>query len=157
MNQPSTESQLRALLQRVKHADEEVAPPFEAVLNRPVREASPPSSRQSSSRSAQLAIGSCVVVALLVMLFVQLQPRDMDAVDQSVVTEEPVAPTEFSPVQQDDRAPMENIVGIDFDQLMKVIEKHSGRADAGAGSMSVWSSRTDSLLALNLNVSISED
>lgn len=157
MNQSPDERQLRALLQRAKQADDEAAPTFEEVLNRPMSESHQMLSRPVSPRRAQVTIAVCVVAALLLTLFVRQQPRDSGVDREPNVAENSVRPAESSPVQPDHDVPTAAVVSIDFDELLNVIEQNSDSINACSGNMSVWSSGSDSLLAFTLNASLSEE
>jgi len=152
MKQPQNDNQLRELFQRVKQSDEPLAPTFDAVLTRSTHESRPAGSRPAGSRRHQIAMGACVVAALLVALFVRTQ-LDVPPTDgEPSFAEKPTRSMMVPSGSPTDDASEEVFVMIDFDELLRSVDDHLPSADFDAENMSVWSSHTDSLLALNVNV-----
>ncbi len=152
MSQSTDESRIREMIQRLKHADEQHAPDFDDVLARPVRKL-----KRRPARRLQLAVVCCTASALLgTILFVQAQqsdpPFDNDLRRaKDVGSRQPIDSTH-------DRSPQQRVADIDFDHLRRVVEEHCAATEMANGArVPVWSSRTESLLALNLDVSLAKD
>ena len=147
MNQSSDDLRLRELVQRLKRADEQHVPVLDDVLERAVR---PPDRRPARrlARRVALAVMCCTAAALLaVFLFVRLQPDD------------PVGRSEPRFAENVTSAPSDaRIEDIDFDHLRRVVDEHfiATKTTNGMGAP-VWSSHTESLLAVNLNVSLTQE
>jgi len=129
---------IRELFQRLKLADEKDAPAIDDAWGRAAR-----TREQRPARRLPLAAVCGAAAALLVaFLFVRSQQVDPIIVDGP--------PKRAS---QDER-----VVEIDFDHLRRVVEKHFRAAQTANGAgVPMWSSRTESLLALNLNVSLAQE
>ena len=145
MKHAPDDPQIRELVQRVKRADEEQAPDFGSVLERPRAEPS----RQTLFR-LPLLIAGCAAV-LSIGWFFRRPPDDgnADPGPQIVLTidtsEEPAKPSGTD-------------VDIDFDQLRDLVSRHLREtAEYGGHRVPVWSSRTESLLALNFDLSQAEE
>lgn len=151
MKQPQDDNLLRELLQRVKQADERLAPTFDAVMTRSIEEV-----RERRGRRRQLTAGACIVAALLVALLVRSQLAVSPADGKSSIAEKPTRSTTVPSASTNDDASEEVLVTIDFDELLKSVDDHLPMADLDTENMSVWSSSTDSLLALNVNVPLSD-
>lgn len=151
MKQPQDDNQLRELLQRVKQADEQRAPTFDAVMTRSMEEVRP-----GHERRRQLTVGVCIVAALLVALFVRAQFDVSSTNDEPTIAKNPTRSVTDPPGSPNDGASEEGLVAIDFDELLKAVDDHLPMAELDSENMSVWSSRTDSLLALNVNVPLSD-
>jgi hypothetical protein len=151
MKQPQDDNQLRELLQRVKQADGQHAPTFDSVMTRSAQESQP-----GGGRRRQLTVGACVVAALLVALFVRTQLDVTPTDGGSSFAVNPTRSMMVPPDASNDNASNEGLVTIDFDELLKSVDDHLPMADFDTEDMSVWSSRTDSLLALNVNVPLSD-
>ncbi len=146
MNPLSDETRIRELMQRLKRADARRVPTFEDVLSRPERKPQP-------TRRPQLVIACRVAAAVLITLaFVRSQQTKPEIQPRIQVAEEvPPTPTNTA-------APHESVVEIDFDRLRRVIEQHFETTETASGvAMPLWSSRTDSLLAVNLDLSIEQE
>jgi hypothetical protein len=132
------DSRIRELCQRLKRADEKDAPAFDDVWGRAAR-----TWEQRRARRLRLAAVCGAAAALLVaFLFVRLQQVD------PIIADGPLKVT-----SKDER-----IVEVDFDRLRRVVEEHFSAAEtANNVGVPVWSSRTESLLALNLTVSLAQD
>ncbi|MDA1053591.1 MAG: hypothetical protein O3C40_24350 [Planctomycetota bacterium] len=148
MNQSSDEARIREMVQRLKRVDEQHAPAFADVLGRPVRK---PDRRLS--RRLQLAAACCIAATLLVAFWFVRPPQDDPVVESGVRVAEDASPAMQVIAPEDER-----VADIDFDHLRRVIEEHfSATATTSGAGVPVWTSRTESLLALNLNVPLDQE
>jgi hypothetical protein len=148
MNPSSDESQIRELIQRLKHADTQNAPTWEDLLARPIRQP-----LRQPARRTQLAVACCFATTWLVVFWFIRSQQTTPILEPSAHIAEVVPPKAPAIV-----APHESVAEIDFDRLWKVVEEHFTTTEI-ANSMGVplWSSRTESLLAVNLNVSSEQE
>lgn len=158
MKQSSDDSPVRDLFQRLKDADEQTAPAFDDVLSRPAQK---PGRRPV--RRFQLALAGSVA-ALLVAVVVRSQQGSPVVDSGSPVAEDKTA-EDKTPALPDigpsvTPTPEEHVVEIDFDHLRRVVEEHfDDRSDEALSGtpVAVWSSRTESLLAVNLDVPFDQE
>ena len=154
MSQSPDESRIREMILRLKRADEQLAPGFDDVLARAVR-----NSDRRPARRLRLAVVCCTVAALFVaFLSVGLLQ------DDSGVGSEPRVAEENAPTMPVAEPREKHVVEIDFDQLRRIVNEHfsdagsaNGVATANGVGSPLWSSRTESLLALNLDLSLPPD
>ncbi len=148
MNPLSDETQIRELMQRLKRADARRVPTFEDVLARPERKP-----QQRPTRRPQLAIACGLAAAVLVAFWFVRPQQTKPGIEPRTQVAEIVAPAPTKTA-----APHESVVEIDFDQLRRAIEQHFETTETASGvAMPLWSSRTDSLLAVNLDLSIEQE
>jgi hypothetical protein len=146
MNQSSDDSQIRELLQRLKREDERHVPGFEDVLERSVQR-----QVRQPARRLQVAIGCCAVTSLLIaLLLVQSHFDAPNGQGRPNIAESngPGRPAE--PLQSD------TVAEVDIEYFHTVIDEYFGSTEA-AVQVPDWSSRTDSLLAVNLEIPLVED
>lgn len=147
MNQPSDDSQIRALIQRLKRSDERNVPGLEDVLERSARRRD-----RRAARRLQVAVVCCTAASLLIaFLLVRSHFGDPDGEERPHIAEdnEPGRPANSSPG--------DSVVGIDVEHLHAVIDEYFRSTDVEAVEVPDWSVRTDSLLALNLEISLTEE
>lgn len=141
MNQSPDETRIHELMQRLKQADKQDVPTFEDVLSGgdSTRQVERWRTRNSTRWVKLLGTACCTAVAVLVaFFFVWSRP------DELIVKPNP----------QLVGADAASVSDIDFDHLRFVVEEHFIRKKrAHEVRVPVWSSRTESLLALNLEVS----
>ena len=146
MTRSPDDSQIRELVHRVKHADVPRAPDFNDVLERSVQ-----TPNRRPARRLQVAVTCCAAATLLItFLLVRSQFDDRGGEQRREVVQriEPV-PTKSSP--QGDR-----VEEIDFDDLRAVVDRYFRNTQAAAVAPD-WSVRTDSLLALKLDIPLTEE
>jgi hypothetical protein len=142
MNQFPDDFQIRLLIRRLKQVDEQSVTPFDVVLRNSIRNPR----RRPTRQLAMVTIG-CGVAALLIA-FLSIHSRH-----RNLVSQPPLDATRWNGPPSDRR-----LVSVDFDHLRHVLEEHFRAPESTNGaSPCVWSSRTESLLALNLNVSLTEE
>lgn len=127
-------------MQRLKRADARSVPTFEDVVARPVRKL-----ERRSARRPQLAIACGLAAALFAAFwFVRQQPTNS-------VLQPSIQIADDEPPSIDLRN--ESVAEIDFDQLRRAIEEHFKTTETASSlSVPLWSSRTESLLAVNLDL-----
>jgi len=143
MNQPWDDSQIRALIQRLKRSDERNVPGLEDVLERSARRRD-----RRSARRLQVAVVCCTAASLLIaFLLVRSHFGDPDGEGRPHIAEnnEPGRPADSS---QGD-----SVVEIDVEHLHAVIDEYFRSTEVEAVEVPDWSVRTDSLLALSLEIS----
>jgi|GEM_PF-4844433 hypothetical protein len=146
MTRSPDDSQIRELVQRVKRADARRAPDFNDVLERSV-----PEPNRRPARRLQVAVACCTAATLLIaFLLVRSRFDDRGGKQQREVVQriEPL-PTKSSP--QGDR-----VEEIDFDDLRAAVDRYFRNTEAAAVAPD-WSVRTDSLLALKLDIPLTEE
>lgn len=152
MSQSTDESRIRETIRRLKQADTHCAPDFNDVLTRPVRNAI----RRPVRRLQFAAVCCAAATVLAAILFVRSQHRG------PALAPDPRTATGSGAQQPVDLArdqwPQQRDLDIDFDRLRRVVEEHCGAAETATGTqVLVWSSRTESLLALNCDVSLTQE
>ena len=148
MNLSSDESQIRKLIQRLKHADSQNVPEWEDVLARPVRKP-----LRQPARRTKLAVACCFATTWLVVFWFIRSQQTKPILEPSTHIAEVVPPKPPTIV-----APHERVAEIDFDRLRSVIEEHFTTTEiASSVGVPLWSSRTESLLAVNLNVPLEQE
>ena len=138
MNQSSDDSQIREAMQRLRRAQERHVPTFEDLLERPARV----TDRRPAGR-LRFAVACCTAALLLLTVFVTLSRWNEPPDDSGLRIVEDFSPGPVLDQPQDERA-----VDINFEQLHAVIDTQFARVEAPE-----WPTRTDSLLAVNLDVS----
>ncbi|MBC8351873.1 MAG: hypothetical protein H8E66_07780 [Planctomycetes bacterium] len=147
MNPSSDDSQMRDAVQRVRDADQRAAPAFDDVLNRAVS-----ARTQRPARRLKVVAACCTVLAFAVVLTIRSRQNHPvgDPSPHIALDETPSIPTAD--------ARHEQLLHIDFDHMRRVIDEHYAASDQPAsGQMSVWSSRTESLLAVNFQSDLSPE
>lgn len=128
------ESEIRDAVKRLQNADEIPAPDFAETVAR--------GQRRAASRSQRRLIAIAAIVVCLLGGFWALNRSALRGLDSA---------RSDSPQGRDSADA--NATDIDFDQLRRLVEQH-GRDDAfGFDKAPIWSSSTESLLAVNLDIS----
>ncbi len=153
MNQSPNESHIRDLLQRVKQADEEATPAFDEVLNRDAR----PATRTSSRQMAIAFV--CVAASVFFVAFVWqsvVRNKSVDPVRQVVEGDGPILSIDASESNDSNQ--------VDFDYLNQLVDDRFAAMNAGNdstptnfGMIRIWSSETESLLALTYNENLNSE
>ena len=149
MNQPNDESQIREMLQRLKSVDKQRAPEFEQLLTRS-EPTDPP-----DSAVVRWALLSCAAAALIgAFLFIRSQWHDPQMVT------DPGGSQSNHHHDSVDRSPPPHppVADIDFDHLHQVVHDHyHPRVTADFAEFPLWTSQTESLLALSSDFSLTEE
>ncbi len=144
---PSDDTRIREMLQRLKSADQQRVPGFEEILNRSAPTVPRP-------MFAAWAVVGCVTLLLVSAVFFIRWPSNVPTIatdpirnedhqiDHSVQTRVPDVP----------------ISEIDFDHFRQVVNDHCRASENTDFSLlPLWTSRTESLLALSSTVSQTEE
>lgn len=147
MNQSSDDSQIRELVQRLKRTEQRHVPGFEDVLQRSVRQ---PDRRPA--RRLQVAVVCCAVTMLLVaLLFVRSQFGDPNG------RERPNIAKGNGPGQPADSTQSDSLVEVNFKHIHSAVDDYFRNSEVEAVELPEWTIRTDSLLALNLKIPLTEE
>lgn len=130
MNHSQDESRIRALLGRVKQADATSTPAFDELLNRP----RPP---QRWNPRNQIAAACCVAAALMLAVLVGRQTDTKTKNERQPLAEVQPAPDADLP--------------IDFDLMRRLVDEHFRSPRPANEQLTVWSSNTEILLAVQLD------
>ena len=139
-------------MQRLKHAEEQQVPDFDDVLARPAGNLKP-----QPARRLQLVV-VCCSAAMLFGAFLFVQSKDDVPTLQSGPVRAEHVEQERQIVSAQNQARQHRVAQIDFDHLHRVVEEYCRPAKPANGvSVSVWSSPTESLLAWNPQVSLTQE
>lgn len=144
MKSTSEDSQIQDMLRRVKRDDERTVPSFEDVLSRPLPELQRP-------RYGVRWTIACGTAATLLVAFFAIRSQFVDSAkksDSSIADSAEPPPPIVS--QHPDTARDSQAVAIDFDRARQSVDDYFVQTQSHS-HMEVWSSRTESLLTLNLN------
>ncbi len=143
----SDESRLHDLFQQMKQADESGVPDFDRVVSRTIGEQT-----TFAGRWAIAAVFGIAATLLIVAGLILFTRQNSDPVQGPPdIAEQRGATDPSQPGQQPSRA-----TDIDFRHLLQLVAEHFQNLDK-TSSVPVWSSRTESLLAINLNLSVSQE
>lgn len=140
MNPSSEEDRIREMLQRLKSAERERAPGFEEILNRPA-----PTMTSRPPYGRWTIVGCAAALLLGTFLLIRFQQHDADIA------------TDTNHDSNDQGSPVES-PQIDFDRLRQVVHDHYHASETTDFSqLPLWTSRTESLLALGEDMPISQE
>jgi hypothetical protein len=148
MNQPSNDSQLRELFQRLKAANAQDAPTFAEVV---ARRTVIPEARHA--RGIPL-VASCAltVLVLAAVLFIQLQSSGM------LVERSPMAAQDQAPEQPTADSQVVAAAEVPFNDWNRAIADYfNGREASYSVGQPIWSSGTEALLVYNFTPMEVED
>jgi hypothetical protein len=145
MNQLPDDAQLREVVQRLKRSDRQHAPKFDDVLSRQARTRSP----QGSPALRWAVVCGAAGVLLAALLIFRSQPNDPTG------DPEPSIAKDDAPKTPTDRPQSQASIDIDFDHLRASVDEHFNETEIA--DRQDWSTQTDSLLALNLNLPPTEE
>ena len=142
MSLSQDDSRMRELLQRVKDADQQHAPAFENVLHKPaaVHERKRP-------WRLQVAVAGCAAL-ILIVTFASRSGR------KAIFNPSPAHMVENDDSNQiDSENRSSQPLEIDFDELHRAIEEYYATSgDEQDNDLTVWSSNSESLLAMNVEL-----